>query len=91
MRRLSRETVCERIYLALTTFRPMFVRKNLGFDAERDRRTLADAMVDRVMGAPDSEAVVLVPDMVGDAHTVRYGRWDEDEPRPCPDVPLASS
>lgn len=91
MKRIMREIMRDRILLALTAFRPMFICKRLRFDVEADRETMTDALVVHIIGQPASEAVVLVPDFVGDPHTLRLGRWDEDEPHPFPNARPAES
>ena len=89
MRRIGREVLRLRIALGLLKVRSKVSKKEIGIAAERDREQLVDELVHRIMGAPESEAVILVPDRVGSAHTTRDGRWGVDEPHPAPDVTLA--
>ena len=88
MKRLSREAIRTRISLALTVLRP-YQKRELGLLAKGAHRDVVEDLTTRIMGRPESEAVILVPSLTGDPHSPRHGRWGEDEPHPHPDMPFA--
>jgi len=61
---------------------PSYVKTRYDLSTERIREQLADDLVDRIMGRPESEAVIVRPSMVGPMHSPRLGRWGKDEPFP---------
>lgn len=88
MRRVSREALRMRLVVAMATLKPhQKTRSGLTNDAIREE--IADAMIQRIMGSPASEAVILEPDLIGSPHSPSKGRWDIDEPHPHPDVPFS--
>ena len=86
---MSRETLRMRVWVALTVLRPG-QKRAIGVDGERAREAVTDDLVRRIMGAPESEAVILQPDLAGPSHSPHRGRWDVDEPHPFPDLPFAT-
>ncbi|MEA1083196.1 hypothetical protein SFC76_02900 [Sphingomonas sp. CD22] len=85
MRRLGREQLRTNIWVALSVLKP-YEKRALGLNIERIREAVADDLVRRIMGSPDSETVILQPDMAGPAHAPWLGRWGIDEPHPHPDL-----
>ena len=84
MRRISREGLRTIISIGLKV-QPGYVKMILAKTHVHD--LLVEDITNRIMGEPESETVILKPSMVGTAHSPRHGRWDEDEPHPCPDLP----
>lgn len=85
MRRMSRETLRTNICVALSVLKP-YKSRTLSLNIEHIRNEVVDDLINRIMGHPESEAVILQPDMVGTIHSPAIGRWDIDEPHPCPDL-----
>jgi hypothetical protein len=85
MRRISREALRTRIWVGLTVL-PAYKQRAIGANEQRIREQITDDLVQRIMGDPASETVLLTPDMVGTVHSPRAGKWDVDEPRPHPEV-----
>ncbi len=85
MRRVTREQLRTNIWVALSVLKP-FQKRAPGLDIERIRVDVTDDLVKRIMGRPESETVMLQPDMVGPAHAPSHGQWDVDEPHPYPDL-----
>ena len=83
MRRLTREALRMRIWIGLTVTK-QHKKRAFGLDVERARDEITDDLLDRIMGPPASEAVVLIPDMVGSPLSPVHGKWDIDEPHPHP-------
>ena len=74
------------IWIALTVLKP-YQKRALGLDIERTREEVTDELVRRIMGAPESEAVMLVPSLAGPPLSPYRGRWGVEEPHPFPDLP----
>jgi hypothetical protein len=85
VRRLSREQLRTNIWVALSVLKP-FEKRALGLNVERIREEVTDDLVRRIMGARESETVILQPDMAGPAHCPHVGKWDVDEPHPHPEL-----
>jgi len=88
MDRITREALRTEIWIVLTVLRP-HQKRPLGIDVERIRGEVTDLLVDRILGQPDSEAVLVRPSIVGGVHATRRGRWGEDEPHPFPSLTAA--
>lgn len=88
MKRMSRDTLRMRIGIALTVLKP-YQKRAVGVGDEHTREAVTEDLVRRIMGTPESEAVILQPDLVGSPHSPRHGKWDVDEPHPFPDLPFA--
>jgi hypothetical protein len=88
MRRLSREAIRMRIHVALSVLPPA-KRQSVGIIGDLHREAVLEDLVMRIMGPVESETVMLVPSLVGPAHSPRHGRWEEDEPHPHPDLPAS--
>ena len=85
MRRISREALRTRIWVALSVL-PAWKQRPIGANDRRIREEITDDLVQRIMGSLESETVLLTPDMVGTIHSPRTGRWDLDEPHPHPEL-----
>ena len=81
MRRITREELRTNIWVALSVLKPYQARA-LSLNVDRIRNEVTDDLVQRIMGAVDSETVMLRPDMVGPAHSPSHGKWGVDEPHP---------
>ena len=88
MRRVSRKDLLDSLYVALTVLRPP-AKRALCVDVEKVRAEVAEALVHRVMGSPENEAVLLRPSMVTERQGHRPGIWGEDEPHPDAYLPPA--
>ncbi len=85
MRRITREALRTNIWVALSVLKP-FQKRALGLDIERIRGEVTDDLTQRIMGRPESETLMLAPDMVGPPHAPWHGKWDVDEPHPHPEL-----
>ncbi len=85
MRRISREALRTRIWVALSVL-PAWKQRTISVNDQRVREEITEDLVQRIMGQPESETVLLTPDMVGTIHSPRTGKWDVDEPRPHSEV-----
>ncbi|USU06277.1 hypothetical protein NF699_06350 [Sphingomonadaceae bacterium OTU29LAMAA1] len=85
MNAVSRDQLRTNIWVALSVLKP-YQKRALGLDIERIRSEVTDDLVQRIMGRPESETVMLRPDLVGPSHSPHHGRWDEDEPHPHPEL-----
>lgn len=81
MRRITREELRTNIWVALSVLKPYQARA-LSLNVDRIRNEVTEDLVQRIMGAVDSETVMLRPDMVGSAHSPSHGKWGVDEPHP---------
>jgi hypothetical protein len=81
MRRITREELRTNIWVALSVLKPYQARA-LSLNVDRIRNEVTDDLVQRIMGAVESETVMLRPDMAGSAHSPYHGKWDLDEPHP---------
>lgn len=81
MRRITREELRTNIWVALSVLKPYQARA-LSLNVDRIRNEVTDDLVRRIMGAVESETVMLRPDMVGSAHSPSHGKWGLDEPHP---------
>lgn len=89
MRRMTREAIRMRIAIALTLHKPA-VKRAVGMNTEDARERVTADLVERIMCPPESEAVILVPDLYGSVHSPYHGKWDIDEPHPHPDLPWST-
>ena len=55
-------------------------------NVERVREQILGDLVHRIMGATESEAVILRPSLCGPPLSPRHGVWDVDEPHPHPNL-----
>ncbi|WP_230781580.1 hypothetical protein [Sphingomonas sp. Leaf37] len=85
MRRVTREQLRTNIWVALSVLKP-YEKRALSLNVESVRNSVTDELVRRIMGAPESETVMLQPDMVGPVHGPTHGKWDIDEPHPHPEL-----
>jgi hypothetical protein len=88
MRRISRESLMMTITIALKVL-PKYQKTALDLRGEQIVDAVALEIVNRVMGTPESEAVILRPDLAGSPHAPRAGKWGIDEPHPFPDMPFS--
>lgn len=88
MRRVGRETIRLRLLIALKVRKP-YEKRALGILSTDTLEAVVDEVVSKVVGAPASEAVILLPSMTGPSHSPRPGKWDIDEPDPFPDLPIS--
>lgn len=87
MKRVSRDRLRMDIWIALSVVRSDRKRA-LGIDIEHVRQTVTDDLVERIMGPPESETVMIKPDLAGPALSPYRGRWGHDEPYPHLDLPF---
>jgi hypothetical protein len=66
------------------TVRKQHTRRGLALITEHEINDVVDDLLNRIKGRPESEAVILEPDLAGPAHAPWRGRWDIDEPHPFP-------
>ncbi len=83
MRRVTREELRTQLWVAMSVLKP-YEKRALGLNIEMIRNSVTDDLVQRIMGSPESETVILRPDLAGPSHSPRIGRWDVDEPHPHP-------
>jgi len=84
MRLVSRKELRTMISVALAVLKPAQQRA-VGIAPRSTRDDITDDLVDRIMGKPESETVILQPDLVGSSYAT-VGEWDVDEPHPHPDL-----
>ena len=72
------------ISVALAVLKPA-QQRSVGLRTRCARDDIADDLVDRIMGKPESETVILQPDLVGSTYA-KVGEWDVDEPHPHPEL-----
>ncbi|MBB4619976.1 hypothetical protein [Sphingomonas abaci] len=65
---------------------PPYVKKTLELQHASAREMLVDDLVSRIMGSPESETVILQPDLAGFGTGSKPGVWDVDEPHPHPEL-----
>jgi hypothetical protein len=64
------------------TVRKQHTRRGLALITEGEINDVVDDLLNRIMGRPESEAVILEPDLVGPAHAPWRGRWVRMSPTP---------
>ena len=84
VRLLTREQLRTQVWVALTVLKP-YEKRALGVVVEQTRKDVTEDLVLRIMGEPESETVILQPDLVGTPYS-RVGVWNVDEPHPHPDM-----
>lgn len=84
MRLVSRNELRTMISVALAVLKPA-QKRSVGIVPRSARDDITDDLVERIMGKPESETVILQPDLVGSSYA-RVGEWDVDEPHPHPDL-----
>lgn len=84
MRLLTRQQLRTQVWVALTVLKP-FQKRALGVLVDQTREEVTDDLVYRIMGEPESETVILQPDLVDSPYT-RVGKWNVDEPHPHPEL-----
>lgn len=84
MRLMTRSELRTLIRVAFTVLKPA-PKRVMGLTDEAARDAVAEDLVQRIMGEPRSETVILQPDLTGGAYS-RVGEWDVHEPHPCPDL-----
>jgi hypothetical protein len=87
MIRMSRKVLTTTISVALSVRRKP-ERRALGVLDRAQLDAVTEDLVDRILGKPESETVILQPSMVGNGFDARWGKWDIDEPHPHPDLPF---
>ena len=85
MRLVTRDELRMMISVALSVTKP-FRQRAAGLSIETAREEITDDLVHRIMGEPESEAVILRPSLTGPPLSPRHGVWDVDEPHPHPDL-----
>lgn len=85
MRLVNRAELATTIRVALQVS-PPYVKKTLELQQASARDMLVDDLVLRIMGAPESETVILQPDLAGFGTGSKPGAWDIDEPHPHPEL-----
>ncbi|WP_140867636.1 hypothetical protein [Sphingomonas oligophenolica] len=88
MKRVSRETLRMRLIIGLQVRKP-YERRELGLITVDVIERVVDDMLMRIMGRPESEALILQPSAAGPPLSPRIGVWGVDEPHPFPDMPFA--
>lgn len=84
MRLVTRNELRTTISVALAVLKPAQQRA-IGIAPRSARDDIADDLVERIMGKPESETVILQPDLVGSTYA-KVGEWDVDEPHPHPEL-----
>ena len=84
MKRMSREGLRTIISIGLKV-QPGYVKTILA--KTHVHTLLVEDITSRIVGDPENETVILKPSMVGSVHSPQRGKWDIDEPHPCPDLP----
>ena len=85
MRLVSRTELATTIRVALQVS-PPYVKKTLALQQSSAREMLVEDLTMRIMGKPESETVILQPDLAGEGMSQRPGTWDLDEPHPHPEL-----
>lgn len=85
MKLVTRDEVRMMVSIALTVAAP-YKKRAVGLVAEEARRDVTEDLVHRLMGAPESESVILRPSLVGSPLSPSHGVWDVDEPHPHPEL-----
>ena len=85
MRLVSRTELATTIRVALQVS-PPYVKKTLALQQPGAREMLVEDLTLRIMGKPESETVILQPDLAGFGMGSKPGVWDVDEPHPHPDL-----
>lgn len=82
---ITREELRTQLWVALCVLKP-YEKRALGLNVESIRQNVTDDLVRRIMGSPESETVILRPNLAGPAHSPWVGRWGKDEPHPHPEL-----
>ena len=85
MRLVTRKEMATTIRVALQVS-PPYVKKTLALQQDTACEMLVEDLVTRIMGRPDSETVILQPDLAGFGMGSKPGVWDLDEPHPHPEL-----
>lgn len=85
MRLVTRNELATTIRIALQVS-PPYVKKTLALQQDTAREMLVEDLTTRIMGRPESETVILQPDLAGFGMGSKPGVWDVDEPHPHPDL-----
>lgn len=85
MRLVTRIELATTIRVAITVA-PPYVKKALELQHASARDLLVEDLTSRIMGAPESETVILQPDLAGFGTGSKPGVWDLDEPHPHPEL-----
>lgn len=85
MRLVTRKEMATTIRVALQVS-PPYVKKTLALDQDTACEMLVEDLVTRIMGKPESEMVILQPDLAGFGMGSKPGVWDVDEPHPHPNL-----
>jgi hypothetical protein len=83
MHRLSRSRLIDIIAVTLATASRLTRAKLASkrpIEADQGRLELAELIAGQIDNA---SSMVIVTEMVGEAHVARPGKWDADEARPC--------
>ena len=85
MRLVTRNELATTIRVALQVSLP-YVKKTLALQQDTAREMLVEDLTSRIMGKPESETVILQPDLAGFGMSSKPGVWDLDEPHPYPEL-----
>lgn len=85
MRLVTRKEMATTIRVALQVS-PPYVKKTLALQQDTACEMLVEDLVARIMGKPESETVILQPDLAGFGMGSKPGVWDVDEPHPHPNL-----
>lgn len=85
MRLVTRKEMATTIRVALQVS-PPYVKKTLALQQDTACEMLVEDLVTRIMGKPESETVILQPDLAGFGMSSKPGVWDIDEPHPHPEL-----
>ena len=85
MRLVTRKEMATTIRVALQVS-PPYVKKTLSLQQDTACEMLVEHLVTRIMGKPESETVLLQPDLAGFGMSSKPGIWDLDEPHPHPEL-----
>jgi hypothetical protein len=65
---------------------PPYVKTTLALQQDTAREMLVEDLTIRIMGKPESETVILQPDLAGFGMSSKPGVWDQDESHPHPEL-----
>ena len=83
MHRVSRQSLQSMVVVSLATAPPLVkskLRSKRPVEADEARKALAEAICARI---DNDSYMVVVTEMIGEAHKAYRGKWDVDEPAPA--------
>ena len=86
MERVSRDHLRLTLRIALGLYKRTD-KKRFGIEVDTQLDRMVEDILNRVMGTPYNEAVILRPSAIRDRIGNREGRWGQDEPHPTDVLP----